>query len=266
PIIKCQDCTYYIYISIGVSAIIILIILSINLIVCCCCWERQRRRRRKKQQQTPSPAPNEIIIQEQKEPEKQEIQNIEKTANLKPKIQSLNPKTAIKASARTGKENTTIAIATTAREGNNKTTATAKPPAAAGFAPPQKSLNTDSTQPTLSLDITQPKTESEMTPDEMENLAFLTLDPGKRFRIFNTAVKMAEKIAESHGFWINDRDPTVPGDEEAWLKKHADNLVRACVEIHGVPVPGMYINLFFKNCSLEKNSLKSAKTVLISKS
>uniref|UniRef100_A0AC34FPA4 Uncharacterized protein n=1 Tax=Panagrolaimus sp. ES5 TaxID=591445 RepID=A0AC34FPA4_9BILA len=50
-------------------------------------------------------------------------------------------------------------------------------------------------------------------------------------------LKLAEKIAESHGFWINDRDPTVTGDEEEWLKNHADSLTKICVELHGVPIP-----------------------------
>uniref|UniRef100_A0A914XYK8 Uncharacterized protein n=1 Tax=Panagrolaimus superbus TaxID=310955 RepID=A0A914XYK8_9BILA len=95
-----------------------------------------------------------------------------------------------------------------------------------------------------------------MTPDELEYLAFSILDSGKRFRIFNTAVKMAEKIAESHGFWINDRDPTVPGDEEAWLQKEADNIVRTCVEIHGVPVPDFGANKSEYLDFIERHSLR----------
>uniref|UniRef100_A0AC35G9M8 SUEL-type lectin domain-containing protein n=1 Tax=Panagrolaimus sp. PS1159 TaxID=55785 RepID=A0AC35G9M8_9BILA len=105
------------------------------------------------------------------------------------------------------------------------------------------SLTLASTQASLSCDTTAPKstvpqkTEAEMTPDELEYLAFSTSDTGKRYRIFRTAVKLAEKTAESHGFSINDRNPTVPGDEEDWLKNHADSLTKTCVEIHGIPVP-----------------------------
>lgn len=67
---------------------------------------------------------------------------------------------------------------------------------------------------------------------------------------------MAEKIAESHGFWVNDRDPTVCGDEEAWLKKDADNMVRACCEIHGVPVPDIGANKAEYLDFIEKHSLR----------
>lgn len=67
---------------------------------------------------------------------------------------------------------------------------------------------------------------------------------------------MSEKIAEAHGFWINDRDPTVPGDEEMWLQKEADNMVRACVEIHGVPVPDFGANKSEYMDFIERHSLR----------
>uniref|UniRef100_A0A7E4VMG8 CUB domain-containing protein n=1 Tax=Panagrellus redivivus TaxID=6233 RepID=A0A7E4VMG8_PANRE len=82
-----------------------------------------------------------------------------------------------------------------------------------------------------------PSLENEMTPDELEYLAFSTVSTGKRYRIFRAAVRTAEQIAEKHGFYISGREPTVNDEEEEWFRNSADSLIKTCIELHGEPLP-----------------------------
>uniref|UniRef100_A0A7E4W2N1 Uncharacterized protein n=1 Tax=Panagrellus redivivus TaxID=6233 RepID=A0A7E4W2N1_PANRE len=174
----------------------------------------------------PAPAPA--------EPKKEASKPVEKPASAAPAVEK-SPKPKPAAPESNKKPPSSLAAETAMLMPDRKGVV----PTKSCYQRSMRAVTAKPIEPPLPLNKTQSFSENEMTADELEYLAFCTSDPGKRFRIFRAAVKTAEKVAETHGYFLNARDPTVPEEEDTWLRVGADNLIKTCIELHGEPLPAI---------------------------